>query len=107
MTPPTVIPAQGAGSEVVPVQVRLGPSAATRCRRRIHLDAAAGGRRSMLSTAARRALDDLTEHRELVIEQLRSTHGIGAAVPVIPETGRLPQRDGQLEPSRPGQPNTG
>ncbi len=92
MTPPTVIPAPGAGSEVGPVQVRLGPSAAARCRRRIHLDAAAGGRRTMLSTAARRALDDLAEHRELVIEQLRTAHGI-AALALTPEPDGPPGRD--------------
>jgi predicted RecB family nuclease len=106
MTPLTVIPAPGAGSEVAPVQVRLGPWAAARCRRRIHLDAAAGGPRIVLSTAARRALDDLAEHRELVIEQLRTTHGISAAVAETPESGRLPRSDGRLESRSPGTRNT-
>jgi predicted RecB family nuclease len=52
----------------------------------------------MLSTAARRALEDLAEHRELVIEQLRTAHGI-AAVAVTPEPGEPPGRE---EPGPPG-----
>jgi len=53
MTPPDGTP----GDERGPGQLRLGPSAAGRCRRRIHLDAAHPDRRAPASAAARRAFD--------------------------------------------------
>ncbi|MET0965144.1 MAG: TM0106 family RecB-like putative nuclease [Nakamurella sp.] len=55
-----------------PVVVRLGPSAAGRCRRRIHLDAAHREVRTAPSAAARRAFEELAEHRDRVFAAIRS-----------------------------------
>ncbi len=52
-----------------PAAVRLGPSAAGRCPRRIHLDIAAPDRRAAMSAATRRALDELAEHRGRVLSR--------------------------------------
>ena len=76
MTPPDGTP----GDERGPGQLRLGPSAAGRCRRRIHLDAAHPDRRAPASAAARRAFDDLNEHRERVFAAIRSAAVESAAV---------------------------
>jgi len=101
MTPPTATPGQGHGTDPLPGQLRLGPTAAARCRRRIHLDAAAGGRRAVLSTAARRALDELVEHRELVFEQISSALGLGFVQPAAPLAAHsLTERERREEPQR-------
>jgi predicted RecB family nuclease len=63
MTPPT--DEQVAG-------VRLGPSAAGRCRRRIHLDAAHPDQQADPPAAARRALDELAGHREAVLTAIQA-----------------------------------
>src|SRR6478609_5234098 len=56
-----------------PESIRLGPSAAGRCRRRIHLDAEFPEQRTF-SAAARRAAQELTDHRERVFSRLRAAH---------------------------------
>jgi predicted RecB family nuclease len=57
----------------------LGPSAAGRCRRRIHLDAAHREARTAPSAAARRAFDELAEHRNRVFAAIRSANPVVAA----------------------------
>lgn len=60
-------PSTGPDAVGRPSAVRLGPSAAGRCRRRIHLDAAYPEQRAALTAAAQRALDELAEHRRAVL----------------------------------------
>ena len=55
--------------------VRLGPSAAYRCRRRVHLDWAVGLERPVASASAHRAITELAEHREAVLRALRAARG--------------------------------
>ncbi len=56
-----------------PTAIRLGPSAAGRCRRRIHLDAADSQLRGEMPAAARRALQELTSHRDVVLTGFGAT----------------------------------
>ena len=51
--------------------IRLGPSAAFRCRRRVHLDWAVGLERPGVSASAHRAITELAEHREAVLRAVR------------------------------------
>lgn len=55
--------------------VRLGPTAAGRCRRRIHLDAANPTRAVPATPAVQRARDELVEHRRQVLAQLLAEQG--------------------------------
>lgn len=70
MEPPPPDPAVEPG----PVQVRLGPSAAGRCRRRIHLDAADPQRRTIVSAAGQRTMQELQEHRTAVLTVITAHH---------------------------------
>ena len=81
MTPPTDLQVAG---------VRLGPSAAGRCRRRIHLDAAHPEQQAELPAAARRALDALAEHRQAVLT------AVAAAMPSM--AGKNPRPTVLLRP---------
>lgn len=56
--------------------VRLGPSAAGRCRRRIHLDAAHRDQRTTPSAATVRAFDELAEHRERVLAAISASASV-------------------------------
>ena len=62
-----------------PLRVRLGPAAAARCRRRVHLDAASTEQRTV-AAAALRAMDELAEHREMVLRTIRTEHDDPPAV---------------------------
>ncbi|MGS0683863.1 TM0106 family RecB-like putative nuclease [Nakamurella sp. GG22] len=79
-----------------PAPIRLGPSAAGRCRRRIHLDAAAPDRRAEISAATRRALDELAEHRERVLSSIlgkaRNVPGVSVGGPQTPPDPRVEQQ---------------
>ena len=67
MTPPTGPETSGPDPAGAAARIRLGPSAAGRCRRRIHLDAADPELRGEMPAAARRALQELAAHREVVL----------------------------------------
>ena len=76
----------GTGPDITPSRdgppdVRLGPSAAGRCPRRIHLDAARPEARPGPSTGAQRALTELIEHRRRVLLTVRGALGELVAVP--------------------------
>ncbi|HYN71740.1 MAG TPA: TM0106 family RecB-like putative nuclease [Nakamurella sp.] len=58
--------------------VRLGPSAASRCRRRVHLDWAVGLAKPIASASAHRAMTELAEHREAVLRTVRAARGLPA-----------------------------
>jgi hypothetical protein len=58
--------------------VRLGPAAAARCRRRVHLDAASTEQRTIAASALR-AMDELAEHRDMVLQKIRAGHAVPAA----------------------------
>jgi len=62
-----------------PLRVRLGAAAAARCRRRVHLDAASTEQRTV-AAAALRAMDELAEHREMVLRAIRTEHDDPPAV---------------------------
>ncbi len=83
MTPPTGTDAIGGDAGV-----RLGPSAAGRCRRRIHLDAAYPEQRASIPAAAQRALDELAEHRRAVLSAV--------GLPPNPPTAAREPPDGAL-----------
>ncbi|MET0866254.1 MAG: TM0106 family RecB-like putative nuclease [Nakamurella sp.] len=59
---------------VPPAELRLGPVAANRCRRRIHLDAAHRGAPTTPNAATRRAFDELAEHRDRVFGGIRTAN---------------------------------
>jgi len=56
--------------------VRLGPSAALRCRRRVHLDWAVGLERPVASASAHRAITELAEHRAAILSEVRAARGL-------------------------------
>lgn len=66
--------AAGPGTRLGPGPVRLGPSAAARCRRRIHLDAAHPVRSTSPSAAAIRSLAELADHRSTVLATIAELH---------------------------------
>lgn len=74
--------------------VRLGPAAAGRCRRRVHLDADPGAQRSLRSTAddgLQLRLSDGTVHRDEVLAAFLTALGVpGQQAPWNPSAGDRP-----------------
>jgi len=79
--------------------VRLGPAAAARCRRRVHLDAASTEQRTIAASALR-AMDELAEHRDMVLEKIRAGHAVPAAASAD-DSWRTRQEQIVVSPSMP------
>ena len=89
----SLIPSRPAGADAT--VIRLGPSAAARCRRRIHLDTANADQRIPVTRSVRRAIDELTEHRDRVLRAFRDAHGLAGSAdpnddPSAADAGRPP-----------------
>ena len=86
-------PGGPAGATSVSARVRLGPAAAGRCRRRVHLDADPGaprGSRAVVDDGLRLRLVDGARHRDAVLAAVRSTLQVSDGQGWAPAEGRRP-----------------